>query len=316
MARVIAFAIELAGCPIAVGGARNLLAAFERLIVDQGGAVRTGAEVARILRSANGRAAGVKLADGETILATRGVICSTTPNQLYKSLLKDWPTPPPRAVADGLKRYRYGKGDMQMHYALSAPPRWKGDPDLAKVALLHLTSGLDGVSRASNECERGLLPAEPTICVGQPTALDSSRAPPGAAILWLQAPEAPRVVKGDAAGEIPCPADGAWTEALREAYADRIERRLAAHIENFGRNQARATLLFAGRPRGDQRQSRRRRPLRRLLRPRPVLRLAAVPAQASTIARHIPGLYHIGASTHPGPGLAGGSGFLLASSLN
>ncbi|RYE52458.1 MAG: FAD-dependent oxidoreductase, partial [Rhizobiaceae bacterium] len=30
---------------------------------------------------------------------------------------------------------------------------------------------------------------------------------------------------------------------------------------------------------------------------------------------HVPGLYHIGASTHPGPGLGGGSGFLLASSL-
>jgi phytoene dehydrogenase-like protein len=46
---VIAFAIEVAGCPIAVGGAKTLLAAFERLIVDQGGAVRPNAEVVRIL---------------------------------------------------------------------------------------------------------------------------------------------------------------------------------------------------------------------------------------------------------------------------
>jgi len=29
----------------------------------------------------------------------------------------------------------------------------------------------------------------------------------------------------------------------------------------------------------------------------------------------VPGVYHIGASTHPGPGLGGGSGFLLASAL-
>ena len=36
-------------------------------------------------------------------------------------------------------------------------------------------------------------------------------------------------------------------------------------------------------------------------------------SQARSItARHVPGLYHIGASTHPGPGLGGGSGFLLA----
>jgi phytoene dehydrogenase-like protein len=30
---------------------------------------------------------------------------------------------------------------------------------------------------------------------------------------------------------------------------------------------------------------------------------------------HVKGLWHIGASTHPGPGLGGGSGFLLASRL-
>jgi len=35
-------------------------------------------------------------------------------------------------------------------------------------------------------------------------------------------------------------------------------------------------------------------------------------------ARHrtvVPGLWHIGASTHPGPGLGGGSGYLVATEL-
>ena len=233
MVKVIAFAVEAAGCPIAVGGAKTLLAAFERLIVDQGGAVRPSADVVRIIPDAGSRASGVELANGEKITAAKGVICSTGPEQLYNGLLKDWPVPAPHEVRRGLKAFRHGKGDMQIHYALKSPPRWRGDPDLAKVALIHLTSGLDGVSRAANEAERGLLPAEPTICVGQPTALDPSRAPPGAAILWLQLPEAPRFVKGDAAQEIEAPADGRWTEAMRESYADRIELRLAAHIENW-----------------------------------------------------------------------------------
>src|SRR5207245_1382249 len=100
-------------------------------------------------------------------------------------------------------------------------------------ALLHVTPGLDGVSRAANECERGLLPAEPTLCVGQPTALDPSRAPPGKAILWVQLPEAPRVLKGDAKGEIATPADGRWTEPVRKAFADRAEALISRHIENF-----------------------------------------------------------------------------------
>ena len=58
MVKVIAFAIEAAGCPIAGGGAKTLVAAFERLIVDQGGAARTNADVVRITpgrRRARGR---------------------------------------------------------------------------------------------------------------------------------------------------------------------------------------------------------------------------------------------------------------------
>ena len=104
------------------------------------------------------------------------------------------------------------------------------------MALLHLTPGLDGVSKAVNECERGMLPETPTICVGQPHALDPSRCPEGAGILWLQLPEAPRAIKGDAAGKIGTPPDGRWSEPVREAYADRVEAILANHIDGFREN--------------------------------------------------------------------------------
>jgi phytoene dehydrogenase-like protein len=227
--------------------------------------------------------------------------------------LSEWGSPP-KEIAEGLRKFRYGKGNLQIHYALSAAPRWIGDPALAKVALLHLTPGLDGVSRASNEAERGLLPAEPTIRVGQPTALDPSRAPPGAAILWLQLLETPRFIKGDAAGALAAPSDGRWTEDLREAYADRIEHRLASHIENFADIKVARRVyspvdleemninLRDGDPYGgycglDQFFIWR-------------------PFKSSANHRtFIPGLYHIGASVHPGPGLGGGSGFLAATSL-
>jgi phytoene dehydrogenase-like protein len=314
MARVIAFAIEAAGCPIVKGGAKNLLAAFERLIRDTGGDIRLGADVEAISPGDESRAAGVRLASGETIRANRGVICSTTPNQLYDRLLKNWPIAAPPDVRAGLATYRYGKGDMQIHYALSTPPRWKGPEDLAKVALLHLTDGLDAVSRAANEAERGLLPAEPTICVGQPTALDPSRAPDGKAILWLQLPEAPRVIKGDAAGVIEAPADGRWSEIVRERYADRVQAAVARHIEGFAETvlarrayspadlEALNINLVGGDPYGgfcglDQFFLWR-------------------PFKSSVNHRtFVPQLYHIGASTHPGAGLGGGSGFLLASAL-
>ena len=314
MVKVIGFAVELAGCPIVKGGARNLLAAFEKLIRDQGGEIRTGADVDRLVAGSGNRAEGVVLADGSRIAARSGVIASVTPNQLYGRLMRDWPAKLPQEVEDGVKRYRYGKGNMQIHYALKAPPRWKDGEDLGKVALLHLTPGLDGVSRSANEAERGLLPAVPTICVGQPTALDPSRAPEGGAILWLQLPDTPRFIKGDASGALACPADGRWTEALREAFADRIEAILASHIEGFAENvvarksyspadlETMNVNLVGGDPYGgfcglDQFFIWR-------------------PFKSTVNHRtHVPGLYHIGASTHPGPGLAGGSGFLLASSL-
>ena len=74
MVKVIAFAVEAAGCPIAVGGAKTLVAAFERLIVDQGGAARANADVVRIISGAGARASGVELASGEKITAAKAVI--------------------------------------------------------------------------------------------------------------------------------------------------------------------------------------------------------------------------------------------------
>ena len=314
MAKVIGFAIELAGCPITVGGTKNLLSAFEKLITDHGGSIRTGADVEAIVPGPGGAAGGVRLASGETLVASQGVIASTTPHQLYDRLLANWQGAKPDTVKDGLKAYRYGKGNMQIHYALSAPPRWKANPELGKVALLHLSDGLDAVSKAANEAERGMLPAVPTICVGQPVALDPSRAPEGKSILWLQLPETPRFIKGDAAGALDIPADGEWTDSLREAYADRAEALLRAQIEDFDAIklkrvvqspadlQAMNVNLVGGDPYGgfcglDQFF---------------VWRPFKSSVNHSTF---VPKLYHIGASTHPGPGLGGGSGFLVGTSL-
>lgn len=312
MIRVICFAIEAAGCPIIKGGAERLVDGFAGLIAEQGGDIRTGADVDRVLLAASGRAHGVALMDGAQIYAKSGVIASVTPQQLYQRLLRE--VPMKQEVATGLKNYRYGKGNMQMHYALSAPPRWRAGAALADVALLHLTPSLDAVSRACNAAERGLLPAVPTICVGQPTRLDPSRAPDGGAVLWLQLPEVPRYLKGDEAGLIEVPQDGKWTDAVKEAFADRVEAILATQIEDFrtlvvGRKsyspadlEALNINLVGGDPYGGYCG------LDQFFLWRPFKR----PRNHTT---SVAGLYHIGASTHPGPGLSGGSGYLLASSL-
>ena len=300
MGRVIAFALEAAGAPVVKGGAGAAAEAFERLITANGGEIRTGTDVTRILTE-NGRATGIETADGEVIRGA-SVIASVTPSQLYGRLL------PQETAPEAAKNYRHGRGNFQLHYALDAVPEWLSE-GLEDVALIHLSDGVDSVSKSANEAERGMLPETPTICVGQPHRMDPSRCPDGKAILWLQIPDAPRVIKGDAAKEIDSGPE--WDEPTREAFADRIEAILSRHIKDFDkiilarRAYSPADLqdlnmnLVGGDPYGgsctlDQFF---------VWRPFP---------QSVNNATAVKDLHLIGAATHPGPGLGGGSGYNLA----
>jgi phytoene dehydrogenase-like protein len=310
MTKVIGAALQLGGMPVPRGGGVRLVEALAAIVRQAGGELRTDAEVERIL-VADGRATAVRLGDGEAILAERAVIAGVTPTQLYGRLLADGEVPP--EVRDAAARYRYGLAGMQIHIAMKERPRWKGDDRLAETAIVHVTPGLDGVSRAVNEATRGLLPAEATIVCGQPMAVDPSRGPDDGWIVWIQLQELPQRPVGDAAGELDV-GDGTWTEALREAYADRIVARLARHLENvesasLGRvvlSPADIAALNVNLERGDIYAGSCALDQNLLWRP-----FGEAPGHQTPVDR----LWHIGASTHPGPGLGAGSGYLVAKKL-
>jgi phytoene dehydrogenase-like protein len=310
MTRVIAFAIEAGGMPIPRGGGARLVDALVRLVEDNGGTCRSDSDVERVVVE-EGRAAGVSTTEGELITARRAVVCNVTPTQLYGRLLDARDVPADVAAAG--KRFRFGRSEMQIHYALSEPPRWDGDDRLGRTAIVHVTPGLDGVSGAVNEADRGLLPAEATIVVGQPLTMDESRAPKGAGLLWIQLQELPWHVKGDAAGEFDV-GDGTWTESLRERYADRIQARIARHVPNLEASiQKRVVLSPAdlqaaniNLEQGDPYSGSLALDQNFLWRP-----FARQPGHRTPVG----GLFHIGASTWPGPGLGGGSGTLVARDL-
>jgi phytoene dehydrogenase-like protein len=297
MTQVIAVAVQEGGMPIPRGGGAKLADALVRLIRDHGGVCETGEDVERVLVR-NGRAVGVRLAGGEAVSAEDAVIANVTPTQLYERLLDDAAIPAP--VRDGARRFRYGRAEMQIHFALSEPARWDGDERLSRTAIVHVTPGLDGVSRAVNEAERGLIPEEATIVVGQPLAIDESRAPEGKGLLWIQLQELPSRID--------------WTDELRESYADRIQARLARHIPNLESSLVKRVAL------GPHDLERLNVNLRRgdpyggalsldqnfLWRPFP-----RSPGHRTPVER----LWHIGASTWPGPGLGAGSGTLVAQEL-
>ena len=310
MTRVIAFTLEMVGCPVVKGGAYKLVEAFEQLIKSYDGEIVVNADVEKVI-SENGKAVGVVCKGGTEYRSNKSVICSMTPNQLYERLLD--PKDVPAQIAKQTEAYRYGHGDMQIHLALNEPAAWH-DAELNPVAMTHLTPNLDGISKAMNEATRGLLPEKATIVVGQPAMVDPTRVPEGKGLLWIQLQELPRHILGDAAGEISIPADGSWTKEVREAYADRIIDRIVQHIPNLKENIISRTVLspvdletininlVGGDPYGGDcslDQFFLWRPLRGLKNHKTPLK----------------NLYHIGASTHPGPGLGGGSGYLVAKSL-
>jgi phytoene dehydrogenase-like protein len=309
MTQVIAVAIQEGGMPIPRGGGARLVEALVSLIGNHGGVCETDRDVERIVVR-DGVATGIRLADGTEVTASRAVIANVTPTQLYGRLLDG---EAPSDVSERARRFRYGRSEMQIHFALSEPPRWKGDERLGQTAIVHLTPGLNGVSRAVNEAERGLLPAEASVVVGQPLTMDRSRAPDGAGLLWIQLQELPWQVEGDAAGELEV-GDGTWTRELRERYADRIQARIAAHVPNLESSLRKRVALSpadlesanVNLVHGDPYSGALALDQNLLWRP-----FAANPGHGTPVRR----LWHIGASTHPGPGLGAGSGTLVAKRL-
>jgi phytoene dehydrogenase-like protein len=114
-------ALMAGGMPVARGGSDMLVKALAQIVTDHGGVIRCDAAVDRILVE-RGRAAGVRVTEGETYTAGRAVIASVNADQLYLKLLADADVPPP--LIQQAKCYRYGLGCVQIQLALSEPPDW------------------------------------------------------------------------------------------------------------------------------------------------------------------------------------------------
>lgn len=197
------------------GGADTIIRALSGMVTSAGGKIFTGADVAEITVSA-GKATGVRLASGETHTANRAVIAGVAPKALTGKLL-------PNGSSDtgfdkAMQKFRYAPGTMMIHLALDDLPDWRASAELQKFAYVHLSPSLDAMSRTYQQAMAGILPDEPVLVVGQPTAIDPSRAPQGKHVLWVQVRMLPAEILGDAAGKI---APAHW-DKVKEVYADRV----------------------------------------------------------------------------------------------
>ena len=206
--------------------------------------------------------------------------------------------------------FSYAPGTMMIHLAMDGLPEWRSSSALKSYAYVHIAPSLDQMARTYQQALAGLLPDEPILVVGQPTVFDTSRAPDGKHVLWVQVRMAPGEIKGDAKGEI---TTTTWDEAALP-FAERALDILESHAPGtrariLGRRIVTPLELEADNPNlvgGDQVCGSHHLSQHFLFRP------ARGHADGSTPIRN---LHLTGAAVWPGGGTGAGSGFLLARQL-
>jgi phytoene dehydrogenase-like protein len=302
-----AFTDMRTGIALARGGASRLIDALVALLTEAGGELRLDAEVTRVLVE-GGRASAVELAGGERIDARRAVIANLTPTILHGRLLDEQSLSPRlRRSAAG---YVYGPGTMMVHLALAGPIPWSAGEDIARFAYVHIAPYLDDLATMYAQASAGLLPAEPMLVVGQTSAVDPSRSPDASQVVWVQVRALPGTIAGDALGEISA---GSWNRAA-EPYAERVIAKLERYAPGIGRLVLdRAVLSPAELERrnpnlvgGDSIAGSMHLRQNFVFRPFPAL---------GDYGSGIAGLLMVGASTWPGAGVNGLSGYNVAQKL-
>ena len=295
------------GMMIGRGGADTIVKAMTGLLKSRGGEILLGTPV-RSIAIENGLAKGVTLADGRTLSAGRAVISNIHPKLLFGKMTPEAVLP--ERFTTGLSKFRPGPGTMMIHLSMDGLPNWVASPELQSYAYVHIAPDMSMMNRAYDEAVSGLLPREPVLVVGQPTAIDPARAPEGKHVLWVQVRVLPATIKGDAAGKISATD---WAGA-KEAYAERVIDMIETHAPGI-RQLIRCRAIYspadleAENPNligGDSLSGSHHLDQNFLFRP---------VAGYSRYKTPVKNLYMCGAATWPGAGTGAGSGFMLAQML-
>ncbi|MFJ3160157.1 phytoene desaturase family protein [Streptomyces kanasensis] len=212
---------QTVGFPVPTGGAGALTDALVRRLADRGVTVRCGRRVTEVVVR-DGRAHGVRTADGETVTARRAVLADVPAPALYGELVA-WEHLPDR-VRDDVRRFQWDFATVKVDWALDRPVPWATEGP-ARAGTVHLADGVDELTRFAAQIAMGLVPDRPFLLFGQMTTADPSRSPAGTESAWAYT-HVPRTITGDAG---PDGITSAWTPDDGQRMADRIE----AVVERF-----------------------------------------------------------------------------------
>ena len=304
---VTAMSAQQRGIGIAAGGAGRITEALRTLIERQGGEILTQTEAVRI-HVHKGTATHVETRGHGTISASRGIIASVTPRNLFGRLVLSDDLP--SLFQKRIGRYRYGIGTFVVHLALSEPLKWRASPGLNEFNTVHIGSEAKNLRRTYAQSLEGQIPEHPLLIVSQTTQPDPSRAPLGRHIARIHSRAFPTEIRGDASDKIMA---RDWISA-REYVGDRLVAQLAAYAPNVYQATLARHLVspldlesenpnFVG---GDCASGSQHLDQNYVFRPL---------LGWSRYRTPITNLYMTGASTWPGSGIHGASGYLLAKLL-
>lgn len=211
---LFASAVQDVGVSIVQGGMQHVARALASVLAAHRGEIRTGAMVERILVE-NGRAAGVRLRDGEVIRADGVVACSVDPRHLVLDLLGEEQVG--AEIAGKIRRYEWGDSFFAIWAALDRPIAYAAGPEVGRAGYVHAgADSLDQMAATFLECRGGRLPAAPMVGIINEAGVDPSRAPAGKGLIKIVVHFVPYRVTGDATGRI---RGRGWAE-VKDAYAD------------------------------------------------------------------------------------------------
>ncbi|KGN42265.1 FAD-dependent oxidoreductase [Knoellia aerolata DSM 18566] len=192
------------GFPVPEGGAGELAQSLRRRAESRGARFVTGTAVTAVTVG-HGRASGVRLADGRTVTARRGVLADVPAPALYRDLLAGQALPP-RLLRD-LDRFQWDNPTIKVNWALDRPVPWSND-EARGAGTVHLGVDTDGFVDFAADLSVGRTPERPFILFGQMTTSDPTRSPEGTESAWAYTH---------------VPHGGDWSGEHLDAHVERIE---------------------------------------------------------------------------------------------
>jgi phytoene dehydrogenase-like protein len=169
------------GWPFPRGGQGAIAEALVRRLERAGGRVRCEAHVEAVVMR-GGRAGGVRLRLGEELPAD--VVVSTVSAGVLARLLPEHALGP--RLMRRLRRWRYGTGAFKADYALDGPIPWAAEAARA-AGVVQVAGALPQLAKAAQESQRGDVPEQPALVVGQHSLFDPTRAPADKHTLYVYA---------------------------------------------------------------------------------------------------------------------------------